>query len=86
MRLTFIHSQSWHRGSPVAIFAADLLATEPSLTVLPTLCQTEAPDADHPSGQTDKSLVPTCLLPDGSFTWGLHGLISCLDAQGVLPG
>lgn len=70
----------------MAILAADLLATEPSLTVLSTHCQAESPDADHPAGQTDKNLVPSCLLPDGSFTWDLHGLISCLHAQDFLPG
>ena len=66
----------------MAILAADLLATEPSLTVLSTHCRTEAPGADHPSDQTDKSLVPELPVSDGSFTWDLHGLMSCLDTQG----
>lgn len=69
----------------VATLVADLLAPGPSLTVLSKYCQTEAPSADHPSGQTDKSLIRSCPLPDGSFTWDLHGLISRLDAQGFLP-
>lgn len=30
--------------------------------------------------------MPGSPLPDGSFTWDLHGLISCLDAHGFPPG
>lgn len=83
MGLTFIRSQPWHRGYPVAILAADLLATEPSLTVLSTHCQTEAPDADHPSGQTALSPAAPSLMAHlhgiymGSFHAWMH-TASCL--------
>lgn len=54
----------------------------PNLMVLPPTSP-KAHCAAYLSGENKAAaLCPACPLPASSFTWDLHGLISCLDAHG----
>lgn len=70
MRLTPIPSHPWLHGYPVAVLATDLLAPEPSLTVLSTHFQMEALVLITHQGKQIRALFQRCLCQMAH----LHGI------------